>query len=172
MLVGHKAPDFSLEAMVGKGDFATVSLSDFPGKWVVLFFYALDFTTVCPTEIMELSRREGDFKRLNAAILGCSVDSVYAHKAWMTANLGPLSFPLLSDIKHEVSRAYGCFIEEKGFAARATFIIDPEGVVQYALYHNTDVGRSVAEILRVLDALSTRERCPADWKRGDKTLGR
>ena len=172
MLVGHKAPDFSLEAMVGKGDFAKVSLSDFQGKWVVLFFYALDFTTVCPTEIMGLSRREGDFKRLNAAILGCSVDSVYAHKAWMTANLGPLSFPLLSDIKREVSRAYGCLIEEKGFAARATFIIDPEGVVQYALYHNIEVGRSVSEILRVLEALSTREFCPADWKRGDTTLAR
>lgn len=172
MLVGQKAPDFSLDAMVGKGDFAKVSLSDFQGKWVVLFFYALDFTTVCPTEIMELSRREGDFKRLNAAILGCSVDSVYAHRAWMTANLGPLAFPLLSDIKREVSRAYGALIEEKGFAARATFIIDPEGVVQYALFHSIEVGRSVAEILRVLDALSTREFCPSDWKRGDKTLGR
>jgi len=90
----------------------------------------------------------------------------------MTANLGPLSFPLLSDIKHEVSRAYGCFVEEKGFSARATFIIDPEGVVQYALYHNTDVGRSVAELLRVLEALSTREYCPVDWKPGDKTLPR
>src|SRR5262249_4382636 len=82
MLVGHKAPDFSLEAMVGKGDFAKVSLSDFQGKWVVLFFYSLDFTTVCPTEIMEFSRREAEFKRLNAAILGCSIDSVYAHRAW------------------------------------------------------------------------------------------
>jgi len=172
MLVGHKAPDFSLEAMVGKGDFAKVSLSDFQGKWVVLFFYALDFTTVCPTEIMGLSRREGAFNRLNAAILGCSVDSVHAHKAWMTANLGPLSFPLLSDIKREVCRAYGCLIEEKGFAGRATFIIDPEGVVQYALYHNIEVGRSVSEILRVLEALSTKEFCPADWKRGDKTLAR
>ena len=172
MLVGNKAPDFSLDAMVGKGDFAKVSLSDFQGKWVVLFFYALDFTTVCPTEIMGLSRREADFKRLNAAILGCSVDSVYAHKAWMTANLGPLNFPLLSDIKREVCRAYGCLIEEKGFAARATFIIDPEGVVQYALYHNIEVGRSVSEILRVLEALSTKEFCPADWKRGDQTLAR
>lgn len=172
MLVGHKAPDFSLEAVVAKGDFVQVSLSDFKGKWVVLFFYALDFTTVCPTEIMELSRRDSEFKRLNAVVLGCSIDSAYAHKAWITANLGPLSFPLLSDLKHEVSKAYDCWMEDKGFAGRATFIIDPEGVVQYALYHNTDVGRSVVEIVRVLDALSTRERCPADWKRGDKTLGR
>jgi peroxiredoxin 2/4 len=172
MLVGQKAPDFSLDAVVGKGDFAKISLSDFQGKWVVLFFYPLDFTSVCPTEIVELSRREGDFKRLNAAVLGCSVDSVHAHKAWITANLGPLSFPLLSDIQREVSRQYGALIEEKGHATRATFIINPEGVVQYALYHNTDVGRSVAEIVRVLDALSTGDRCPADWKRGDKTLGR
>jgi len=172
MLVGHKAPDFSLEAMVGKGDFAKVSLSDFQGKWVVLFFYSLDFTTVCPTEIMEFSRREAEFKRLNAAILGCSIDSVYAHRAWMKANLGPLAFPLLSDIKRETSKAYDCLIEEKVFAGRATFIIDPEGVVQYALYHNIEIGRSVAEIQRVLEALSTRELCPADWKRGDKTLAR
>ena len=105
-------------------------------------------------------------------MLGCSVDSVHAHKAWITANLGPLSFPLLSDIKREVSRQYGALIEEKGHATRATFIINPEGLVQYALYHNTDVGRSVNEIVRVLDALSTGDRCPADWKRGDKTLGR
>ena len=171
MLVGHKAPEFSLDAVVGKGDFVKVSLSDFQGKWVVLFFYALDFTSVCPTEIMELSRREAEFKRLNAVILGCSVDSVYSHKAWITANLGPLSFPLLSDIRREVSKAYDCFIEEKGFSGRAAFIVDPQGVVQYELHHNSDVGRSVTELVRVLDALSTRERTAADWKRGDKTLG-
>ncbi len=172
MLVGQKAPDFSLDAVVGKGDFAKVSLSDFQGKWVVFFFYPLDFTSVCPTEIVEFSRREGDFRRLNAVVLGCSVDSVHAHRAWITANVGPLNFPLLSDIKREVSRKYGALMEEKGFAARATFIISPEGVVQFALYQNTDVGRSVSETVRVLDALATGDRCPAEWKRGDKTLGR
>ena len=172
MLVGQKAPDFALEGVVGRGDFKRISLSEYRGKWVVLFFYPLDFTTVCPTEIMEFSKREGDFKRLHAQVLGCSVDSVHSHKAWITANLGPLSYPLLSDIKREVSRQYDCLIEEKGFATRATFIINPEGVVQYAVYHNTDIGRSVSETLRILEALSTGERCPVEWKRGDKTLGK
>ena len=172
MLVGQQAPDFTLDGVVGRGDFKKISLTEFRGKWLVLFFYPLDFTVVCPTEILEFSRREADFKRLNAALLGCSVDSVYSHRAWITANLGPLTYPLLSDIKREVSRQFGCFIEEKGFATRATFIIDPDGIVQYALYHNTDIGRSVTETLRVLEALSTGERCPAEWKRGEPTLGR
>ncbi len=112
MLVGQQAPDFTLDGVVGRGDFKKISLSEFRGKWLVLFFYPLDFTVVCPTEILEFSRREADFKRLNTALLGCSVDSVYSHKAWITANLGPLTYPLLSDIKHEVSKKYGCFIEE------------------------------------------------------------
>jgi alkyl hydroperoxide reductase subunit AhpC len=171
MLVGQKAPDFTLDGVVGRGDFKEISLSESRGKWVVLFFYPLDFTSVCPTEILEFSKREPDFRRLNAAVLGCSVDSVHAHKAWITANLGPLNYPLLSDIKREVSKLYGCLLEDKGFATRATFIIDPEGIVQYALYHNTDVGRSVGETLRVLDALTTGDRCPVEWKRGEKTLG-
>jgi alkyl hydroperoxide reductase subunit AhpC len=172
MLVGQQAPDFTLDAVVGRGDFKKVSLSEFRGKWLVLFFYPLDFTVVCPTEIVEFSKREPEFKRLNAALLGCSVDSVYSHRAWITANLGPLTYPLLSDIKREVSRKYACFIEEKGHTNRATFIISPEGILQYALYQNTDIGRSVAETLRVLEALGTGERCPVEWKHGDKTLGR
>ncbi|HXN40285.1 MAG TPA: peroxiredoxin [Myxococcaceae bacterium] len=172
MLVGQQAPDFTLDGVVGRGDFKKISLTEFRGKWLVLFFYPLDFTVVCPTEILEFSRREADFKRLNAALLGCSVDSVYSHRAWITANLGPLTYPLLSDIKREVSKKYGCFIEGKGHTNRASFIIDPEGVLQYALYQNTDIGRSVAETLRVLEALGTGERCPVEWKRGEKTLGR
>jgi len=172
MLVGQQAPDFTLDGVVGRGDFKKISLTEFRGKWLVLFFYPLDFTVVCPTEILEFSRREADFKRLNAALLGCSVDSVYSHRAWITANLGPLTYPLLSDIKREVSKKYGCFIEGKGHTNRASFIIDPEGVLQYALYQNTDIGRSVAETLRILEALGTGERCPVEWKRGEKTLGR
>jgi alkyl hydroperoxide reductase subunit AhpC len=172
MLVGQRAPDFTLEGVVGRGDFTKISLSDFRGKWVVLFFYPLDFTSVCPTEVLGFSKREGDFKRLNAAVVGCSTDSVHSHKAWITANLGPLSYPLLSDIKREVCREYDCLIEDKGYATRATFIIDPEGVVQYAALHNTDIGRSVSETLRVLEALATGDLCPADWKRGEQTLGR
>lgn len=172
MLVGQKAPDFTLDAVVGRGDFKQISLSEFRGRWVVLFFYPLDFTSVCPTEILEFSKREGEFKRLNAAVLGCSIDSVHSHKAWITANLGALSYPLLSDLRRDVSRQYDCLIEDKGYATRATFMIDPEGVVQYAVLHNTDIGRSVGETLRVLEALATGDLCPAEWKRGEKTLGR
>lgn len=171
-MVGQRAPEFTLDAMVGRGDFKKVSLADYRGKWVVLFFYPLDFTFVCPTEIQEFSKRDAEFKKLNTAVLGCSIDSVHSHKAWVNGSLGSIPFPLLSDLKREVSRAYNCLIEEKGHATRATFIIDPEGTLQYALYHNTDVGRSVSETLRVVEALKTGDRCPVEWKPGEKTLGR
>lgn len=172
LMVGQKAPDFTLEAVVAKGDFKKVSLSESRGKWVVLFFYPLDFTFVCPTEILEFSKREAEFKKLNAVVLGCSVDSAHSHKAWIKGDLGALSYPLLSDMNKEVSRRYGALIEDSGFSTRATFIIDPEGVLQYALYHNTNVGRSVGETLRVLEACQTGERCPVEWKQGEKTLGK
>ncbi|MBI3185913.1 MAG: peroxiredoxin [Myxococcales bacterium] len=172
LMVGQKAPDFALEGVVGKGDFKRVSLGDFRGKWVVFFFYPLDFTYVCPTELMEFSRREEDFRKLNTAIIGCSVDSKFSHKAWIGGTLGELRYPLLSDMTREVSRRYGALIEDTGFSTRATFIVDPEGSLQYALYHNTNVGRSVNETLRVLEALQTGDRCPVEWRRGEKTLGK
>ena len=168
--IGQKAPEFSLQALVGKGDFKTVSLSEYQGKWVVLFFYPLDFTSVCPTEIQAFSKREPELRKINAAVLGCSVDSVHAHKAWLTGTLGPINFPLLSDLTKQTARQYGALLEDKGYATRATFIIDLEGIVQYALYQNAEVGRSVNETLRVLEALQTGEPCPVEWKRGDKTL--
>ena len=172
LMVGQKAPDFTADAVIGKGDFKKISLADFRGKWVVMFFYPLDFTFVCPTEITEFSKRDEEFKKLNAVVLGVSVDSVHSHKAWINGNLGEIRYPLLSDMTRELSRKYGALIEEKGFATRATFIVDPEGTLQYALYHNTNVGRSVSETLRVLDAIQTGERCPAEWKKGEKTLGK
>jgi len=172
LMVGQKAPEFTLKAAVGKGEFKDVALTDYRGKWVVLFFYPLDFTFVCPTEILEFSKREKEFKEQNAVVLGCSVDSEHSHKAWITGSLGTLTYPLLSDLKRDVSRRYGALIEEAGHTTRATFIIDPEGVMQYALYHNTNVGRSVGETLRVLEALQTGERCPVDWQKGEKTLGK
>ena len=168
----QKAPEFTLPAVVGNGDFKDVSLSDYRGKFVGLFFYPLDFTFVCPTEIQEFSKREAEFKGLNAQVLGCSVDSQFSHKAWVQNGLGQLTYPLLADFNKEVARKYGALLEEKGFATRATFIIDPNGVIQYANYHNTDVGRSVTETLRVLQGIQTGERCPAEWKPGAKTLGR
>jgi len=172
LLVGQKAPDFKLKAVVGAGDFKDVSLADYRGKWVVLFFYPLDFTFVCPTEIQEFSKREAEFKKLNSVVLGCSVDSEHSHKAWINGTLGQLTYPLLSDLNREVTRKYGALIEESGHSTRATFIIDDKGVLQYALYHNTNVGRSVGETLRVLEALQTGERCPVEWKKGEKTLGK
>ena len=168
----QKAPEFTLPAVVGNGDFKDVSLADYRGKFVVLFFYPLDFTFVCPTEIQEFSKREAEFKGLNAQVLGCSVDSKFSHKAWIQNGLGQLTYPLMSDLNKEVARKYGALLEEQGIATRATFIINPQGVLQYANYHNTDVGRSVSETLRVLQAVQTGERCPAEWKPGAKTLGK
>ena len=160
--VGEKAPDFTLDAVVGKGDFKPVSLAEFRGKWVVFFFYPLDFTVICPAELQEFSRKEPEFRKLNAVILGASCDSVHSHKAWIGGTLGSIAFPLLSDLTRDVARRYGALLEEKGHSNRATFIIDPNGVLQYALYQNTNVGRSVSETLRVLDGLQADENCGVD----------
>src|SRR5712692_9689151 len=118
LMVGQKAPEFTLDAMVGRGDFKKVSLNDYRGKWVVLFFYPLDFTVVCPTEIQEFSKREPNFKELNAIVLGCSVDSEHSHKAWIAGSLGSITFPLMSDLNRETSRQYAALIESKGFSTR------------------------------------------------------
>jgi len=168
----EKAPDFTAPAATGKGEFLEVSLKSHRGRWVVLFFYPLDFTFVCPTEILEFSKRAREFEALGAQVMGCSVDSEYAHRAWIENGLGELRIPLVSDITKRIARDYGALIEDEGIATRATFLIDPEGIVQYACYHNTAVGRSVSETLRVLEALQTGEKCPVDWRPGAKTLGR
>ena len=166
----QQAPDFNASAVVGRGDFKDVALSDYRGKHVVLFFYPLDFTFVCPTEIMEFSRRHNEFRALNTQIIGASCDSKYSDKAWVDNGLGELNYPLVADFTKEIARAYGALLPD-GFPTRATFIIDPEGVVQYASYHNPNVGRSVSETLRVLEAVQTGQKCPVEWKRGEKTLG-
>ncbi|GJQ49668.1 MAG: peroxiredoxin [Candidatus Kuenenia stuttgartiensis] len=168
--VGQCAPCFTLQGVVGE-KFEDFSLDNYKGKWVVLFFYPLDFTFICPTEITEFSKKDGDFKSLNAQVFGVSIDSVFSHKAWLK-DLGKLNYPLLSDITKEVSRKYGVLIEDKGIALRGTFIIDPEGKIKYQLVHDLGVGRSVEEILRVLNALQTGELCPVEWKPGKKTLGK
>ena len=168
--VGQNAPEFTLQGVVGD-KFKDVCLDEYKGKWVVLFFYPLDFTFICPTEITEFSKRDSEFKSLNAQVLGVSVDSVYSHKAWLK-EIGNLNYPLLSDITKEVSRKYGVLLEDKGIALRGTFIIDPEGKLRYQLVHDLGIGRSVEEILRVLRALQTGELCPVEWKPGKKTLGK
>ena len=169
--VGQPAPEFSLQALVGE-EFKNISLSDYKGKkWVILFFYPLDFTFVCPTEILEFSKASSQFEKLNAVILGASIDSIYSHLAW-TKELGKLNYPLMSDITQEVARNYGILIEEKGHALRGLFIIDPDGVLRYQVVHDLSVGRSVDETLRVLQALQSGELCPIGWKPGQKTLGK
>ncbi len=170
--VGKPAPDFTLDAVVNK-EFKEVRLADYRGKWVVLFFYPLDFTFVCPTEITGFNKVLADFKKLNAEVLGASVDSKYSHLAWIKrGDLGDLGFPLLSDFRKEVATRYGILDEKEGVALRGLFIIDPDGILQYEIVHNLSVGRSVEETLRVLEALQTGELCPLGWKPGQKTLGK
>jgi alkyl hydroperoxide reductase subunit AhpC len=150
-----------------------VSLTDYRGKWVVLFFYPLDFTFVCPTEIRGFNVKLDAFNKLNAVVLGASVDSKYSHLAWIKrGDLGELNFPLLSDFNKEVAERYGILDEKEGVALRGLFIIDPDGVLQYQLVHNLSEGRSIEETLRVLEALQTGELCPLGWHPGQKTLGK
>ncbi len=170
--VGRPAPEFTLEGFAPDGSMKMFSLKEQRGKWVVLFFYPLDFTFICPTEITEFSTRAAEFTALGAVIYGCSTDSCHSHKAWCESKLGKLAYPLLSDMSHAASEAYGVLIPEKGIALRGTFVIDPEGVLRYALYHDLGVGRSVTELLRVIAALQTGELCPASWTPGKPTLGK
>ena len=174
--LGQPAPEFSLEAVVGTEtgkEFKKINLTDYRGKWVVLFFYPADFTFVCPTEIKGFNEAFDAFKKLDAQLLGASVDSKFSHLAWIKrGDLGNLKYPLLSDLKKEVTARYGILDDKEGVALRGLFIIDPQGVLQYQVVHNLDVGRSVDETLRVLEALQTGSLCPLGWKPGQKTLGR
>jgi peroxiredoxin 2/4 len=166
-MIDQPAPQFKAQALV-KGDFKEISLSDFKGQWVVLFFYPLDFTFVCPTEITQFRDRLEMFKKAGAQVIGCSVDSVHSHKRWVDQDLKELGYPLIADMTKRVSRDYGVLLEEKGFSTRGTFIIDPEGKIQYMGIHNTNVGRDADEIYRVLVACQSGELCGAGWKPGQK----
>ncbi|MBS4537674.1 peroxiredoxin [Clostridium sp. D2Q-11] len=170
-LVGKTAPDFKMATVEGNGEnFGEVSLNDYKGKWLVMFFYPLDFTFVCPTEITAYSKRYEDFKAEGAEVLGASTDSEHSHKAWINSDLGKLNFPLAADKTMKVARDYGILVEEDGVALRGLFIIDPEGVVRYSVVHDLNVGRSVDETLRVLKALKTGGLCPIDWDEGEELL--
>jgi peroxiredoxin (alkyl hydroperoxide reductase subunit C) len=177
--VGQLAPDFEATAVFDQ-EFAKIRLSDYQGKkYVILFFYPLDFTFICPTEITSFSDRFEEFTKLNTEILGVSVDSEFSHLAWLqtireNGGLGNLSYPLISDLKKEISAAYNVLIEE-GIALRGLFIIDREGFIQYSTVNNLAFGRSVDETLRVLQAIqyvqnNPDEVCPANWKPGEKTI--
>ena len=176
-LVQKNAPDFKGEAVVGH-EFRNISLSQYKGKWLILFFYPLDFTFVCPTEIIDFSERADEFKKLNAEIIGCSVDSHYTHLAWINTSrkeggLGDIKYPLLSDLNKTIAQNYGV-LTDGGVALRGLFIIDPKGQVAYEVVHDLGVGRNPDETLRVLAAFQqvekTGEVCPSSWKPGAKTM--
>ena len=175
--VGERAPVFEgvtayKKSMGGAGtEFMSVSLSDYRDKWLIFFFYPRDFTFVCPTEIKEFSRLEKEFERGNAAVLGCSTDSKWSHKNWFERDLSEVEYPILADTTQEVSEAYNV-LDREGGALRATFIIDPEGVIRWMNISGNSVGRSVKEVLRSLHALQTGELCPVEWEQGKKTLGK
>ena len=176
--VGQKAPDFSATAVYDQ-EFQTVKLSDYLGKYVILLFYPLDFTFVCPTEITAFSDIYADIENLNTEILGISVDSEYAHLAWLQTDrelggLGNLEYPLVSDLTKEISLAYNV-LTDAGTALRGLFIIDQQGIIQYSLVNNLDFGRSIEETLRVLKAIqyvqkNPDEVCPANWQPGKPTI--
>ncbi|HEY7036115.1 MAG TPA: peroxiredoxin [Thermomicrobiales bacterium] len=170
--VGKPAPDVTAPAYVrGATDPQPLRLSDYRGKWLVLFFYPRDFTFVCPTEIQAFARLHGEFTAENAVVLGASTDSYYAHKAWYETDprLTEVAYPILADTAQSVSEAFGVLLDD-GAALRGTFIIDPEGIVRHAGINDLDVGRNVEETLRLLRALRTGDLCPAAWHPGTPTL--
>lgn len=168
--VGSSAPLFTLDAVVDL-EFKKISLSDYRGRWVVLFFYPGDFSFVCPTEIKGFNKALAEFAALNAQLLAISVDSKFSHLAWIKSGaLDKLGYPLLSDFSKQTALAYRVLDEQNSHARRGLFIIDPNGMIQYRVVHSDKVGRSVDETLRVLKALQTEELCPVNWKPGDKTI--
>ena len=168
--IGEKAPAFEQVMAYQDGRFEKKSSSDFLGKWTVLFFYPRDFTFICPTELKEFARLEKEFEECSCSIVGCSTDSEHSHKAWFERDLKEVTYPVLADTKHEVSRAYNV-LGDDGASQRGTFIIDPDGVLRYMVVSDNSVGRSVAETLRALKALQTGELCPVEWEPGQDTLG-
>ena len=179
IIVGQKAPEFTATAVVNQ-EFQVINLTDYLGRYVILFFYPLDFTFVCPTEIIAFSDRYDEFTSLNTEILGVSVDSEFAHLAWIQTEkkqggIGDIQYPLISDLNKEISRAYNVLEPNAGIALRGLFIIDPEGTIQYITINNLSVGRSINETLRILKAVQyvqshDNEVCPVDWQEGEKTM--
>ena len=180
LLVGQKAPFFKGKVVIG-GDssqlnpdnaFKEISLDDYKGKWVVLFFYPLDFTFVCPTEIEEFGMNYSKFKELNCEVIACSTDSHFSHLAWRQKHSGlkNLPYPMLADFTRETAKNFQILKEETGYALRGLYIIDPEGVLQYTVIHPEAVGRNSSEVLRVLQGLQSGKLTPCNWQPGQKTL--
>lgn len=180
VLVGKKAPEFTAAAVMADGSInESFALADYAGKYVVLFFYPLDFTFVCPTELIAFSRRIEEFEERGVQVIGCSIDSQYTHVAWRNTpvadgGIGPVAYPLVADIKHEICRAYDVEFSEAGVAFRGSFLIDCEGIVRHQVVNDLPLGRNVDEMLRMIDALQFTEKhgevCPAGWNKGDKGM--
>ena len=173
--VGEKFPSFSVTGTVSTDKnkaFDTISDSSYPGKWKLYFFWPKDFTFVCPTEIAGFGKLNREFQDRDTQILGVSVDSEFVHLAWRNnhPDLKDLPFPMLADIKRELSEQLGILDPNAGVAQRATFIVDPEGVIRFVYVTDLSVGRSPQEVLRVLDALQTDELCPCNWQKGEATI--
>ncbi|MCA9114672.1 MAG: peroxiredoxin [Planctomycetaceae bacterium] len=175
--IGQPAPDFEVQAYNRAQDgtddqFSNISLSSLKGKWVCLFFYPLDFTFVCPTEIVAFNGALDEFEDRDCVVLTASTDSVFSHKGWCDAHedLGGLKYPMLADTSHKLSEDYGVLDPVKGIAYRGVFLIDPQGVTRWLAIHDLGVGRNVDEVIRVLDALQTDKLCPCNWKKGEETL--
>ncbi len=167
--INHKAPEFDLKGSQSQ-ILGSWKLSDWSGKWVVFFFYPADFTFICPTEVVGFQQNLKEFEVRNTQVVGCSTDSEYVHAAW-SETLGGIDFPLLSDVHHTTSVDYNVLIDEEARALRGTFIVSPEGNLKWYQISDNNVGRSVEEVLRTIDALQAGGLCPVGWKKGEKLLG-
>jgi peroxiredoxin (alkyl hydroperoxide reductase subunit C) len=179
VLVGKAAPDFTAPAVYGNNEIKPLSMSSLKGKYVALFFYPLDFTFVCPSELIAFDHRLDEFKKRNVEVVGCSIDSMFTHLAWKNTpvekgGIGQVGYPLVADFAHTICKAYDVENAE-GLALRGTFLIDKNGVVQHQVVNNLPLGRDIDELLRVIDALQFTEEhgevCPAGWKKGKKGMG-
>ncbi len=175
--INEKAPDFTEDAYVKGDEIKKISLSDYKGKWVVLFFYPADFTFVCPTELGDLAANYAKFKALGAEIISVSTDTAFVHKAWHdnSETIKNIEFPMLADPARRVCNAYGTLIDQEGLSLRATFIIDPDGVLKAFEFHDNNIGRNTDEIIRKIQAADFVRKnkgnvCPMNWKPGAKTL--
>ena len=173
--IGQSFPNFNMKGVIStdiKTAFVEVSQASYPDQWLVVFFWPKDFTFVCPTEIAEFGRLNSDFEDRDAKICGVSTDSEFVHLAWkqQKEELADLPFPMLSDVNRALSQALGIIDEKEGIAHRATYIVDPQGIIRFVMMTDLNVGRNPKEVLRVLDALQTDELCPCNWQKGQDTL--
>ncbi len=175
--IGEQFPNFELDACISREmkaekAFTKIRNDSYPGKWLVVFFWPMDFTFVCPTEIAEFGKMNQEFADRDAQILGCSTDSQFVHLAWRNDNedLKDIPFPMLADVKRDLCTALGILHHTEGVALRATYIVDPDGIIRHVSINDLSVGRNPKEVLRILDGLQTDELCPCNWEKGEETL--